>query len=69
MSDPYKQIVVSECIVPVSAAAVREATFTRPSMDSQTIIINTPPEFHLDAGTLKVIADVLAHSTTAKIIV
>jgi len=47
-----------------------KAVFERPREDNETIIIRTesPGDFHLDAGTLKVIADVLQFSPSTKTI-
>ena len=50
------------------------ATFARPHEDDEAIIITIPArhmshaQFHLDAGTLKVIADVLQLSPSQKAI-
>lgn len=46
----------------------RKAIFERPREDNDTIVITIPPgsDFHLDAGTLRVIADVLTASPSTK---
>jgi hypothetical protein len=53
---PYKQIEVRDQVTPE-----RLATFTRPSQDDDAIVIqiHNPGCFHLDAGTLKLVADLL----------
>ena len=53
---PFKRMEVCDLFSPE-----RVATFARPLADSETIVINThgASDFHLDAGTLKVVADVL----------
>ena len=60
---PFKQMEVCDTFSPE-----RVMTFTRPRQDNDTIIISTRgdapyaeprADFHLDAGTLKVVADVL----------
>ena len=67
---PFKQMEVCDAFSPE-----RVMTFTRPHEDNDTIIIRTrgdypyaePREdFHLDAGTLKVVADVLGLPATHK---
>ena len=47
-----------------------KAVFERPREDNDTIIIRTeqPGDFHLDAGTLKVIAEMLQFSPSPKVI-
>lgn len=49
----------------------RKATFERPREDNDTIVITIPPgsDFHLDASTLRIIADVLTASPSPKEIV
>jgi hypothetical protein len=56
---PFKQMEVVDRFTPE-----RIATFERPQADNDTIIIRIEQagDFHLDAGTLKVIAEVLALS-------
>jgi len=46
----------------------RIATFERPHAHNDTIVINTAgaTDFHLDAGTLKVVAEVLGLPAIAK---
>ena len=53
---PYKRLEVADRFSPEKLA-----TFTRPREDHDTIIIeiHNPGEFHLDAGTLRVVAEVL----------
>ena len=60
---PFKKVEVCDRFTPE-----RIATFARPHEDNDTIIINTSgaKDFHLDAGTLKVIADVLHYSPSSK---
>ena len=53
---PFKKMEVADRFSPE-----RVATFERPQENNDTIIINTAgaADFHLDAGTLKVVAEVL----------
>lgn len=60
---PFKQMEVCDVFAPE-----RVMMFERPREDHETIIIRTERtgDFHLDAGTLRVIAEVLALSPSAK---
>ena len=60
---PFKQMEVCDRF-----SSVQMATFIRPDEKDETIIIRTdrPGDFHLDAGTLKIVADVLFGTTTYK---
>ena len=66
MTTPFQQITVSD-----TRHRERIAIFSRPAEARDTIIITTPPggDFHLDAGTLNIIAEVLSHSPSQKTIV
>jgi hypothetical protein len=67
MSDPFKSIDVADVFTPELLA-----TFKRPHEDNDTIVIIIPDrhkshaQFHLDAGTLRVIAEVLQYSPSTK---
>ena len=66
---PFKKMEVCDVFTPELVA-----TFERPQEDNDTVVITIPArhmshgQFHLDAGTLKVIADVLQLSPSPKII-
>ena len=55
---PFKQMEVCDRFTPEI-----KATFTRPREDNETIVITTeqPGDFHLDAGTLQVVATILGN--------
>lgn len=60
---PFKKMEVADRFSPE-----RIATFERPHAHNDTIVINTAgaTDFHLDAGTLKVVAEVLGLPAIAK---
>lgn len=66
MSEAFQRIEVADVFTPG-----RKAVFSRPIETNDTIVVVVPPggDFHLDAGTLRVIAEVLASSPSPKIIV
>lgn len=69
MSDAFKRMEVCDVFTPELIA-----TFERPREDNETIVITIPArhmshgQFHLDAGTLKLIAEVLQLSPSQKTI-
>lgn len=65
MPESFKRCEVEDLFSPE-----RKATFERPHEDNDTIVINTngATDFHLDAGTLNVIAEILSSSPSTKAI-
>jgi len=67
MSDAFKRIEAADVFTPELLA-----TFERPHQDNDTIVITIPArhmshaQFHLDAGTLRLIAEVLHLSPSTK---